>query len=174
MVFCLLKGEEKIWKIWKLWVGSLYLDDLKDDFGLVGYSWRVQKKRLFEEKAVLKCKQFVTLKFRQALDTQLNATRIFSRIGCNSYATHDVKTSSRVRCEAKTKATKAHGKHLKIMRTVQVPSVLTRVTKLSCELGAEVTFGGCLVGSFGISQTSCFAKATGTVPENEGILGTPK
>lgn len=59
-----------------------------DDFGL-GIFLDSSKKRLFEEKAVLK--------FRQALDTQLNAARI-----CNSQATHDVKTSSHMRCEAKT------------------------------------------------------------------------
>ena len=37
-------------------------------------------------------------------------------------------------------------------------------------VGVEVTFGGCLVGSFGISRTSCFAKATGTT-ENTGFTG---
>lgn len=48
-----------------------------DDFGL-GIFLDSSKKRLFEEKAVLNCEQFVTLEFRQALDTQLNAARIFS------------------------------------------------------------------------------------------------
>lgn len=74
-----------------------------DDFGL-GIFLDSSKKRLFEEKAVLNRKQLVTLEFRQALDTQLNAARIFSWIGCNSHATHDVKTASHMRCEAKTKA----------------------------------------------------------------------
>ena len=46
-----------------------------DDFGLGIF---LDSKRLFGEKAVLNCKQLVTLEFRQALDTQLNAARIFS------------------------------------------------------------------------------------------------
>lgn len=56
---------------------DLFFWMILDDFGL-GIFLDSSKKRLFEEKAVLNCEQFVTLEFRQALDTQLNAARIFS------------------------------------------------------------------------------------------------